>query len=140
MHTAELAKNISLSHATVTDILSRLERRGFVSRKRSELDRRRVIARATEHAVTLVSQSPPLLDERFSLRLERLLDWERAQVLYVLQRVAWMMDASQIDASPLLTTGPVTEAQAVSATSIALEKLADTSNEGTLNTVGHTHD
>ena len=108
MHVAELAENISLSHATVTDILNRLEKRGLVSRKRSLTDRRRIMVTATRRATALISQSPPLLQETFSHQLAKLQDWELTQTLSVLQRVALMMGASQVDASPLLATGSVT--------------------------------
>jgi DNA-binding MarR family transcriptional regulator len=108
MHAAELAKNISLSHATVTDILNRLEKRALIVRTRSLVDRRRILVKPTERAVGLVEQSPPLLQEQFSEQLATLQDWELAQILSVLQRVASMMDVRQIDASPLLATGSVT--------------------------------
>lgn len=107
IHAAELAKNISLSHATVTDILNRLEKRGLISRTRSQIDRRRILVRPTAQALALVEQSPPLLQERFSQQLEKLQEWELTQILSVLQRVALMMDAKHVDASPLLATGPV---------------------------------
>lgn len=108
MHVAELAENISLSHATVTDILNRLEKRGLIGRTRSLTDRRRIMVTATEQAKALIKQSPPLLQEQFSNQLANLQDWELAQTLSVLQRVALMMDARQVDASPLLATGSVT--------------------------------
>ena len=108
MHVAELAENISLSHATVTDILNRLEKRGLVGRERSLTDRRCVMVTATERAMALIRQSPPLLQETFSTQLAKLQDWELTQTLSVLQRMALMMDAGQVDASPLLATGSVT--------------------------------
>ncbi|WP_235044671.1 MarR family winged helix-turn-helix transcriptional regulator [Methylohalobius crimeensis] len=108
MHVAELAQSISLSHATVTDILNRLEKRGLINRTRSITDRRRILVTPTEEAVALVKKSPPLLQERFLQQLTKLHDWELAQILSVLQRIALMMDAKQVDASPLLATGLVT--------------------------------
>ena len=108
MHIAELAKNISLSHATVTDILNRLEKRALICRMRSLTDRRRIMVTPTKQAIALIEQSPPLLQEQFTGQLEKLQDWELTQTLSVLQRVALMMDAKQFDASPLLTTGSVT--------------------------------
>jgi DNA-binding MarR family transcriptional regulator len=108
MHVAELAESISLSHATVTDILNRLEKRGLVSRERSLTDRRRIMVTATKRARVHISQSPPLLQETFSEQLAKLHEWELTQTLSVLQRVALMMDASQVDASPLLATGSLT--------------------------------
>jgi DNA-binding MarR family transcriptional regulator len=132
VHVAELAKNISLSHATVTDILNRLERRELIVRKRSAMDRRRILVRPTADAVALIKSSPPLLQEQFSAQLARLNDWELSQILSVLQRVALMMDAKQIDASPLLSTGSVTAgAETVDmVTRSALRQAAGTADQG----------
>lgn len=108
IHVAELAQNINLSHATVTDILNRLEKRGLISRTRSLLDKRRILITPTEQGVALVEKSPPLLQEQFSGQLAKLQEWELTQILSVLQRIALMMDAKQVDASPLLATGSLT--------------------------------
>ncbi|MDJ0958348.1 MAG: MarR family transcriptional regulator [Arenicellales bacterium] len=108
MHAADLARSVSLSHATVTDILNRLEKRGFISRTRSHEDRRRILVAPTEHAATLVAKSPPLLQEQFLEQLANLQPWELTQILSVLQRIALMMDAKQVEASPMLATGSVT--------------------------------
>jgi DNA-binding MarR family transcriptional regulator len=110
MHVAELAKSINLSHATVTDILNRLEKRELISRTRSSKDRRQIMVKPTTKAITLMKRSPPLLQERFSAQLQQLHDWELLQILSVLQRVALMMDADDLDASPLLATGSATAA------------------------------
>ena len=108
MHAADLARSVSLSHATVTDILNRLEKRGFISRTRSHEDRRRILVAPTEHAAMLVAKSPPLLQEQFLEQLANLQPWELTQILSVLQRIALMMDAKQVEASPMLATGSVT--------------------------------
>ncbi len=108
MHVAELAKCVNLSHATVTDILNRLEKRGLVERTRSLVDRRRILVTPTLKAISLIEQSPPLLHEQFSERLGNLQHWELNQILSVLQRVALMMDAQEVEASPLLATGSMT--------------------------------
>ena len=79
MHVAELAKSINLSHATVTDILNRLEKRGLVDRTRSSADRRRVLVKPTRESVALVDKSPPLLQDRFSAELEKLEDETREE-------------------------------------------------------------
>jgi len=132
IHVAELAKKISLSHATVTDILNRLERRDLIVRTRSLTDRRRILIKATDEAVALVKRSPPLLQEQFSTQLARLDDWELTQILSVLQRVALMMDAKQIDASPLLSTGSVTAGPEVveMVTRSALRQATGTADPG----------
>lgn len=93
-----LAKKVSLSNGTVTDILDRLEKRGFVTRSRSEADKRRVYAHITERGQQVLQESPPLLHENFSADFERLQDWEQSLILSSLQRVAGMMEV-QVDES-----------------------------------------
>ena len=55
---SDIAKAVSLSLATVTTILNRLERNGLVNRVRSAVDRRRVIVTLTEAGQTLQGSAP----------------------------------------------------------------------------------
>ena len=104
----DLAQRISLSQATVTDILNRLEKRGLVRRVKSETDRRRVYVEATTACDRLLENSPPLLQERFAERFDALEEWEQMLMLSTLQRIAVMMDVRDLPLSPVLTPGPVT--------------------------------
>lgn len=103
-----ISAEVNLSQATVTSIVDRLERRGLLTRKRSETDRRKVFLVITEAGQDLLRQAPKPLQENFLLRYERLRDWEQHQVVAVLKQVADMMGARHIDAAPLLDTGEVT--------------------------------
>jgi DNA-binding MarR family transcriptional regulator len=105
-----LAQRVSLSHATITDILNRLERRALVVRSRSEMDRRRVLVRATPAAEQTLERAPPLLQESFASRFSQLADWEQTLLLASLQRIAALMDAERIDAAPVLAAGTVEDA------------------------------
>jgi DNA-binding MarR family transcriptional regulator len=102
-----VAKQVSLSQATVTDILNRLHSRELVLRERSAEDRRRVMVRASDKAVEIMSRSPPLLQESFVKRFQALEDWEQTLLISSLQRITTLMDAEQLDASPVLATGLV---------------------------------
>lgn len=104
----QIAQQVSLSQATVTDILNRLERRGLIQRERSHDDRRRVHIRPSDAAIQITEQAPPLLQERFSARFAELQDWEQSLLLASLQRIASMMDAEGLDAAPILSSGAVT--------------------------------
>ena len=101
----ELALKVSLSQATITDIVKRLEQRGLLARARSQQDRRRTIIRLTPEGEKRVAQSPPLLQEEFAKRFSELTNWEQSQLLYAVQRLAALMDAEELDASPVLTSG-----------------------------------
>lgn len=102
-----LAERVSLSQGTVTDILNRLEQRGLVTRVRSDTDRRRVMVELSPAGRDCLASSPPLLQDRFASRFEELEPWEQTQLLASLQRIAAMMDAGDIDAAPVLSSGSV---------------------------------
>jgi DNA-binding MarR family transcriptional regulator len=104
----QLAKEINLSPATVSDVINRLEMRGLVQRNRSLKDRRQIHVQATEAAHTLMAGSVPLLQDRFVQRFQQMEDWEQSLLLSSLQRVASMMDASDLDAAPVLAGGSLT--------------------------------
>jgi DNA-binding MarR family transcriptional regulator len=103
----ELANRVSLSQATVTDILNRLEQRGLLTRERSDSDRRRVMVKPTPAGGEVIAAAPPLLQETFVRRFGDLKPWEQMLLLSSLQRIAELMDAERIDAAPLLSSGAV---------------------------------
>lgn len=103
----ELSKAISLSQATVTGILERLAKRGLITRRRSDIDRRRVLVQATQECEALIKNAPPLMQEAFIKRFENLQDWEQMMILCSLQRLVSMMDAKSLAAAPFLTTEPI---------------------------------
>jgi DNA-binding MarR family transcriptional regulator/GNAT superfamily N-acetyltransferase len=107
----ELAKHVSLSNATVTGIVDRLERRGLVRRSRGDRDRRKVLVTATRAAEEIMASAPPLLQERFIEALNRLETWERAQMLSALDKIARMMNAENLDVGPVLFGEPLTEGE-----------------------------
>ncbi|MBZ0334818.1 hypothetical protein MARI_33400 [Marinobacter sp. JH2] len=102
-----IAENVSLSQATVTTILDRLEHRKLVYRVRSTKDKRKVHAHLTEDGADLLARAPNPLQEDFIEKFQNLAEWEQTMILSSLQRVAHMMDADDIDASPVLTVGSV---------------------------------
>ena len=103
----ELTRAIHLSQATVTGILDRLAKRELVRRQRSDEDKRRVRVWLTYEGKQLLADAPPLLQEEFTDQFSKLEKWEQSQILSALQRVVSMMEAKHIDATPILTTGPV---------------------------------
>jgi DNA-binding MarR family transcriptional regulator len=102
-----LARHIHLGAATVTGILGRLEKRGLVKRTRGDLDRRSVVIELTGDGGKLVAEAPSLLQDRFHRELAKLQEWEQTMILGTLQRIASMMDAEMIEASPVLVPGAV---------------------------------
>lgn len=104
----ELGRAISLSQGTVTDIISRLEKKGLVYKKKSENDKRRIELYVTEECHRLLEKAPPPLQETFLEQFGAISDWEQMMILSSLQRLVEMMEAKKIDASPILVSGPIT--------------------------------
>jgi DNA-binding MarR family transcriptional regulator len=103
----KVAKRISLSQATVTNVLDRLENFGYVKRTRSEHDKRKVIVRVTTAGKRKLEDNPSLLQEFFIREFEKLADWEQTLILSSLQRVASMMNAGDIEGIPILASGAI---------------------------------
>ncbi|MBA6234425.1 MULTISPECIES: MarR family winged helix-turn-helix transcriptional regulator [unclassified Colwellia] len=120
INSSQVAKNVNLSAATVTNILDRLENKGLVSRVRSTQDKRKVSLYLTEDGKALLLNAPQALQEHFIENFANLAQWEQSQLLSSMERLAGMMDANEIDAAPLL------ELNAMSASSI---HKADTPNK-----------
>jgi DNA-binding MarR family transcriptional regulator len=101
----ELAHHMNLSQATVTTIIDRLEKREFVYRERSTSDKRKVHALLSDQGLEVLKDSPTPLQDSFARQFVDLQDWEQTMIIASLQRVAQMMDAQHIDASPVLDIG-----------------------------------
>lgn len=100
-----LARNISLSQATVTDIVKRLEQKKLLIKQQDDADRRKFHLLATDQGRKMIMMSVPLLQESFEQKLSALKDWEQTQLLASLQRIGEMMNAEDLDAAPLLASG-----------------------------------
>jgi DNA-binding MarR family transcriptional regulator len=100
----QLARSISLSQATVTDILNRLGKKGLVERTRDTIDRRRVLVRITPKCNDILSQAPPALQDTFMDQYTELPEWEQLMILSALKRIVDLMSAQKIDAAPFLAT------------------------------------
>lgn len=100
-----LAGDVSLSQATVTTIVDRLEKRKLVARERSTIDKRKVYVHLTDLGVETLKSAPIPLQDQFTRQFSDLHEWEQTYIISALQRVAQMMDAQHIDASPVLDIG-----------------------------------
>jgi DNA-binding MarR family transcriptional regulator len=97
-----IARKVSLSQATVTSILDRLERKELLKRERNAEDKRKVMVTLTEAGGKALEKAPTLMQESFIKAFNCLEDWEQTLILSSLQRVADMMNATKLDAAPLL--------------------------------------
>ncbi len=101
-----LSREVSLSQATMTAIVDRLERKGIVQRVRSSVDRRKVNVSLTEQGEATVRDAPSPMQESFERAFSKLEEWEQTLVISQVQRIAAMMNATDLPASPLLVDDP----------------------------------
>jgi DNA-binding MarR family transcriptional regulator len=113
--TGRIAEEVSLSQATVTNIIDRLEQRALVVRERGSADRRKVWLKVTESGQELLAQSPEILDGAFVQAFEKLEPWEQSQILSSLQRVSSMMNAQNLNPSLLIVSEALPNSVASSA-------------------------
>ncbi len=102
-----LAKEVHLSHATITGIINRLEKKELVRKTRSTQDGRSYLIRLTDSGYAMIKSSPSMLQEHFMHELSKLAEWEKTMILSSLQRITFILNVESIDAAPVMTTGPV---------------------------------
>ena len=105
MTSGTLADEMNLSQATVTTILDRLESKALIKRQRSSDDKRKVYVTLTSEGAETIKLAPPPLQQLFAKRFQALENWEQTLIISALQRIAHMMNAQDLDASPLLDVG-----------------------------------
>lgn len=103
---SQLAKEISLSQATITGIIDRLAARQLVKRRRSSKDRRHVSVSITSAGQALIDSAPSPLQERFAEQLASLSPEEQTIIRVTLNKVVHMMGGDDLDAAPVLSTSP----------------------------------
>jgi len=102
---SSISREVVLSQATVTSLIDRLERNGMVSRFKSASDKRAVNIRLTPLAEEKLKDAPELLQAGFLREYRKLPEYQKHLLIGSLQQIAAMMDAEEIDASPILDTG-----------------------------------
>src|SRR3546814_1812197 len=94
---SDLASAVQFSQATVTNLVDRLEQRGFVARSRRERDRRQVWVSITAEGRAALSSAPDMMQDRFQSRFDNLPDWEQAMIVAMLERLTGLLNADGID-------------------------------------------
>lgn len=104
-----LAREMRVSQATVTTLLDKLECRELVQREVSPADRRQKIISLTARGHKALQNAPDPMQRRFAERFEQLESWEQGMLLASVERISALLDAEDIDAAPILTTGSMVD-------------------------------
>ncbi|EWC40977.1 MarR family transcriptional regulator [Pseudomonas stutzeri] len=85
---SDLSRRVSLTAATLSGQLDRLEERGLLQRQRDNQDRRRQWLLLSDSGRALLQQAPALLPPEFRARFAALPQWERHGLAAALLRAA----------------------------------------------------
>ena len=99
----DLMQLLSLNSSTVTGILNRLEKRGYLARLPHPTDKRVTNITLTASGLKLLEQMPNILHDRLSKKLDTLDDPDKNMIQKALMIIIDAMQIDKITASPLLT-------------------------------------
>ena len=103
----EISLRMRVSQATVTSLVDKLVRQELALREKSETDRRQTNIHITTKGRQTLTEAPDPLQQRFVRKFDAMENWEQAMLVSSLERVAAMLDADDLDASPVLDTGDI---------------------------------
>ena len=99
----EIGLYLNLNASTVTGIVSRLEKKGYVARLINPEDKRSSFIYLTALGDKIIKTIPNLLQDKLTLRLQELKSQELKQLQNSLDLLVKFMGVEDLDASPLLT-------------------------------------
>ena len=100
MTPSELAATLQYSQATITYIVDQLSALGYVTRQRSEKDKRQIILRISDLGRSTLASELDLSQQPFFHRYETLPSWEQLMILTALERICFLLDSTEIDTKP----------------------------------------
>ena len=104
---SRLAERMALSRGTMTTLMRKLEDRQLVERSSDTFDKRRHFFSLTAAGNLALEEAPVMLHEKFSNKFNELMSWEQTLIISALERVAFMLDADNIEVAPILDVGDI---------------------------------
>ncbi len=103
----ELMHLLSLNSSTITGIVNRLQKRGYVVRLPKSGDKRVTYLTLTASGIKLLESTPNILHDRLAQKLQALTTENQLMVKRALEIIISAMQINQIDAAPVLTTDEI---------------------------------
>ncbi|GAA0549753.1 MarR family winged helix-turn-helix transcriptional regulator [Chitinophaga japonensis] len=98
----QLVQHLHLNSSTVTGIVNRLEKKGYIARLPKKGDKRVTNIAITAAGIKVVESTPDLLHEKLSKHLQQLPDAQVKQIKKSLDLLIDVLGIRELDASPLL--------------------------------------
>lgn len=99
----ELKNFLNLNASTITGIISRLEKKGFVAKLPNKKDKRVSYITITAKGAKLIENNPSLLHERLSQKLKSLPTARVDELKRAINLLVDIMGIESLDAAPLIT-------------------------------------
>ncbi len=99
----EIRKFLSLNSSTVSGIINRLEKKGYLARLPKSGDKRVVNIALTSSGDKLLSTIPSLLHDQLSEKLQKLDQAKLESIEESLNTLVTLLDIEQVEASPLIS-------------------------------------
>lgn len=99
----ELMNLLSLNSSTITGIINRLEKKGYVKRYAQKEDKRVTLIVLTAKGRKVAEKSPTALHDKLSEKIQSLPEATREMIRKSLQIIVQAMNIEALDASPMLT-------------------------------------
>lgn len=109
MTPSEIARDMSLAHATVSTLTDKLLRAGLINRQVSATDKRSQTITLTELGKHTLFKAPDILQRRFENKFKDISEVEQDEIILNLKKISVILGADDIDAAPLLDIGRATD-------------------------------
>ncbi len=106
---SDIKKFLNLNSSTVSGIITRLEKKGFLARLPKSGDKRVVNIALTSTGNKLLGTLPSLLHEQLSQKLQKLNDAELTKVEDSLETLIQLLNIEKVDASPMIALNIIAE-------------------------------
>jgi DNA-binding MarR family transcriptional regulator len=98
----QLTEYLNLNSSTVTGIINRLEKKGFIARLPKKGDKRVTFVVLTSMGSKIVKTTPDLLQEKLASNLKKMKEEDVSNIRASLQMLTDILEIRDVDASPLL--------------------------------------
>lgn len=99
----EITQYLNLNSSTASGIIYRLEKKNYIARLPKGKDKRVTTVILTNKGQELLNNTPDLLQDKISSKLDTLSTEKQQGILEALNTIINLLDISQVDASPLIT-------------------------------------
>jgi len=101
----EIGGHLNLNASTISGIISRLEKKGYLAKLPNQSDKRSTYIYLTALGEKMVTSMPDLLHEKLTAKLKSLSEGDLENLKEAMDLLVGLMGVEGVDASPMITPG-----------------------------------